>query len=63
MTLLSDSEGPDQTARMHRLIWALTVCIFPKTRFRKARPIFPEKNETNKQTKNVIVNKFMKTLR
>ena len=28
MILLADSEGPDQPARMHRLIWALAVRIW-----------------------------------
>ena len=37
MILLADSEGPDQTARMRRLIWAFAVRICPKTRFRVAR--------------------------
>ena len=37
MILLADNEGPDQTARMHRLIWAFAVRISPKTRFRMAR--------------------------
>ena len=34
MILLADSEGPDQTARMNRLIWVFAVRIYPKTRFR-----------------------------
>ena len=42
MILLSDSEGPDQTARMRRLIWAFAVRIYPKTRFRTARPKYLE---------------------
>ena len=34
MILLADSEGPDQTVRMHRLIWAFTdVCLCLKTCF------------------------------
>ena len=33
------SECPDQTARMRRLIWILAVLILPKTRFRMTRPI------------------------
>ena len=33
MILLVDSEGPDQTAQMRRLIWAFTVCICPKKCF------------------------------
>ena len=33
MILLADNEGPDQTARMRRLIWAFVVGICPKTRF------------------------------
>ena len=35
--LLADSEGPDQTARTRRLIWAIAVRICPKTRFRMNR--------------------------
>ena len=31
--LLADSEGPDQTAQMHRLMWAYAVIICPKTPF------------------------------
>ena len=38
MILLVDSGDPDQTARMHRLIWAFAVRICPKTRFRITRP-------------------------
>ena len=38
MNLLVDSEGPDQTARMCRLIWAFAVCIGLKICFFKARP-------------------------
>ena len=33
MILLAGSKGPDQTARMRRLIWAFAVRIGPKTRF------------------------------
>ena len=36
--LQADSEGPDQTAPMSRLIWAFTVRICPKVRFCMARP-------------------------
>ena len=36
MLPLEDSECPDQTARMRRLIWAFVVRIWPKTRFRIA---------------------------
>ena len=38
MTLLADSDGPDQTARMRGLIWAFAVRIIlcPKTHFRMA---------------------------
>ena len=39
MILLGCSEGPDQTARMRSLIWAIAVHMCPKTRFRMARPI------------------------
>ena len=35
---LADSECPDQTACIRRLIWAFAVPICPKTRFRMVRP-------------------------
>ena len=35
--LLAGSGGPDQTVRMHRLIWAFAVRLCPKTRFHLAR--------------------------
>ena len=38
MILLADSEGPDQTARMRRLIWAFAVSICPKTCFPIVKP-------------------------
>ena len=38
MILLANSEGPEQTAWMRRLIWAFAVCICPKTRFCMVRP-------------------------
>ena len=41
MILLVDSEGPDQTARMHSLIWAFAVRIRSTTRFRMARAVLP----------------------
>ena len=31
LVMLADSEGPDQPARMRRLIWAFAVRICPKT--------------------------------
>ena len=31
--VLANSEGPEQTAWMRRLIWAIAVCICPKTHF------------------------------
>ena len=37
MILLADSEGPDQTARMRRLIRASALHICPKTRFSMGR--------------------------
>ena len=40
MSLLMDSEGPDQTVWMCRLIWAFAVHICPKTHFCMARPIY-----------------------
>ena len=33
MILLADSEGPDQTARMRRLIWAFATLIMPEKTF------------------------------
>ena len=38
VSLLGDSEGPDQTARMCTLIWVFTVCIYLKTCFCMAQP-------------------------
>ena len=40
MILWADREGPDQSARMRRLIWAFAIRIFPKTRFRMVRANF-----------------------
>ena len=40
MILLADLEDLDQAARMRRLIWASAVRIYPKTRFRMARPVY-----------------------
>ena len=37
---VSGQEGPDQTARMRRLIWAFVVRICLKTHFRMARPVY-----------------------
>ena len=39
MILFVDSEGPDKTAWMHRLIWVFAVRICLKTSFLMARPI------------------------
>ena len=33
LILFADSEGPDQTAQMCRVIWTFAVCIFPNTGF------------------------------
>ena len=49
--MLADSEGPDQTARMYKLIWAFTVRIWPKKRFCIARPI----QTFRQQTSNSII--------
>ena len=38
MILSADSEDPDKTAQMRRLIWTFDVRTCPKTRFRMARP-------------------------
>ena len=38
MILFVDSEGPDQTTRMRRLIWGFAVHIFLKARFCMAQP-------------------------
>ena len=40
MILLADSNGPDQTARMRRLIWAFALRIYPKTRVRMMRATY-----------------------
>ena len=40
MILLVDSEGPDQTVQMHRLIWAFSVRIYLKTCFYTAWHIY-----------------------
>ena len=45
MILLADNEGPNQTARMRRLIWAFVVSLCPKTRFRMERPNYYVKIE------------------
>ena len=37
---VSDSEGPDQTARKRRLIWAFTVRKCPKTRIRMTQSLY-----------------------
>ena len=39
LILLADNEGPDQTARMRRLILAFTARIRPEACFRMVRPI------------------------
>ena len=44
ITLLTDSESPDQTARMRSLIWAFAVRISPKTRFRMAQSNYDTEN-------------------
>ena len=36
MILLADNEGPDQTARMRRLIWAFVIRVYSQTRFHMA---------------------------
>ena len=38
MIPLADSEGPDQTVRMRKLILAFAIRLWSKTRFRMARP-------------------------
>ena len=40
MILLVDSEGPDQNARMCRLIWAFAVHLCPKTHICMMQPIY-----------------------
>ena len=35
-----DSHHSSHSQRMRRLIWAFTVCTYPKTRFRMERPIY-----------------------
>ena len=58
MILLADSLGPDQTARMPRLVWAFTVPICTKTGFHIVLLIYwsalqiyaPSHNKTYKKT-------------
>ena len=50
MMLLEDSEGPNQTAQMSRLIWAFTVHIRPKTHFHMVRPISDPPRKSIRQT-------------
>ena len=38
MIMLADSEDSDQTARTRSLIWVFALRIYPKKRFRMARP-------------------------
>ena len=40
--MLTDSEGLDEIAQMHRLIWAFAVRICPKTRFRMVWPTYTQ---------------------
>ena len=40
MILLADNEGPDQTARMRRLIWAVAVRKCPKNAFSHGAVIY-----------------------
>ena len=40
MILFAESECPDQTVRMRRLIWAFAVRICPNTCFPMARPMY-----------------------
>ena len=64
MILFADSKGPDQTARMRRLIWAFSVRICPKARFCIALPIWSWKrrltmnmpNEERKRWQNKLKN-------
>ena len=63
MILLVDSEGPDQTARMRRLILTFVVRICPKTCFRMARG--PNKCNTLKTWKSmcpVVKEQYAKSL-
>ena len=38
MIMSADSEGTDQTVRMHRLIWTFALRICPETRIRLPMP-------------------------
>ena len=47
MIRFADSEGPDQTAWMRRLIWASTVRIGPKTNMRNGASHMSVVNEND----------------
>ena len=53
--LLADSEGPDQTARMRRLIWAFAVRICTKTSFRMARAFICWSSKKKKKSSKCYV--------
>ena len=58
--IFAGSEGPNQTARMRRLIWAFAFRICPKTRFRMAQPILYNTNYTLKPMSNLYVECLIK---
>ena len=45
MILLEDSEGPDQTAWIYKLIWAFTILICQRTHFPMAQAIYAQFNQ------------------
>ena len=47
MILLADSEGPDQTVGMCRLIWDFAVSICPKPHFGLMQPTYSYKSNMN----------------
>ena len=54
MILLADSEGPDQTAQMRKLIWAFSVRLYPKTRLSMARPICCLNQSSTEESFNIL---------
>ena len=54
MILFADSEGPDQTAQMHSLIWAFAVRIYPKTYSHGAAQIRVDPVQKDNYTKEVF---------
>ena len=60
MILLADSEGPDQTARMRRLIWAFAFRICPKTRLCMTQPKCKRRTAVHIRKQRVSLGLYMR---